>query len=291
MTTTTAGFRLGPVPGRFARLRAATGGWLGIAATLVLVALVGLAVLGPLVERYDPADVNLSEALAHMSTRHWLGTDENGRDTWARLIHGARLSLIGPLAVVLVSTVLGTLLGLLAGWCGKTVDAVLGRVFDILFAFPGLLLGILAVAVFGKGLLAPIIAMSIAYVPYTARLVRELVRTAKSRPYVSAYEVQGFGSAHIAVRKVLPNILPTVLAQSSVNFGYALLDLAALSFLGLGVQPPAADWGTMINDSRGAVLLGEPLSAVVPSLAVIVSVVAFNVLGEELADRIGTRTP
>jgi peptide/nickel transport system permease protein len=131
--------------------------------------------------------------------------------------------------------------------------------------------------------------MAIAYTPFLARQVRGLVLSAKARTYVSAYRVQGFGPVDVAVRRVLPNIAPTVLAQATVMFGYALLDLAALSFLGLGVQPPTADWGAMINESRGAVLLGEPLSAVVPSLAVIITVVAFNVVGEEIGDRIAGR--
>ena len=131
--------------------------------------------------------------------------------------------------------------------------------------------------------------MSIAYTPFLARQVRGLVQTAKARPFVSAYTVQGFGGADVAVRRVLPNIAPLVLAQATVLFGYALIDLAALSFLGLGVQPPTADWGAMINESRGAVLLGQPLSAVVPSIAVIVTVVAFNVVGESLGDRIAGR--
>jgi peptide/nickel transport system permease protein len=116
-----------------------------------------------------------------------------------------------------------------------------------------------------------------------------MVVSIKSRPFVAAYLVQGFGPVHVAVRTVLPTIAPTILAQSSVMFGYALLDLAALSFLGLGVQPPTADWGAMINESRGAVLMGQPLTAVLPSLAVILAVVAFNVVGEELGDRIARR--
>jgi peptide/nickel transport system permease protein len=165
----------------------------------------------------------------------------------------------------------------------------LSRIFDIMFAFPGLLLAILAVALFGKGLLAPVIAMSIAYTPFVARLVRSLVMQAKARPYIAAYQVQGFGSAHIASRRLLPNIAPTVLAQSTLNFGYAVIDLAALSFLGLGVQPPTPDWGAMINEGRGAILAGTPLSAVAPAIAIIIVVVAFNIVGEELADRIAGR--
>jgi len=181
------------------------------------------------------------------------------------------------------------MLGLVAGWRGGWVDAALSRVMDILFAFPALLLAILAVSLFGKGLMAPIVAMSVAYTPFIARQVRGLVQSTRARPFVAASLVQGFGPIHVALRTVLPSIAPTVLAQSTVMFGYALLDLAALSFLGLGVQPPTADWGAMINESRGAVLMGQPLTAVLPSVAVILAVVAFNVVGEELGDRIARR--
>jgi peptide/nickel transport system permease protein len=162
-------------------------------------------------------------------------------------------------------------------------------VLDILFAFPSLLLAILAVALFGKGLGAPVLAMAIAYMPYTARLVRGLTAQEKNRPYVSAYLVQGHAPVYVAVRRLLPNLGPTVLAQSTVNFGYALLDLAALSFLGLGVQPPTPDWGAMINQAEAAVLQGQPLSAVVPAVAVVLVVVAFNVVGEQLGDQLARR--
>jgi peptide/nickel transport system permease protein len=275
--------------GRLSRLRSAGGGWLVVASALMLLAFVLAAVLAPVLAPYDPDTPVLGDALASMGAGHLLGTDQVGRDTFSRLLFGARTSLVGPLAVVVFATVLGVAAGLLAGWRGGWVDAAISRVLDILFAFPGLLLAILAVSLFGKGVLAPVIAMAIAYMPFVARQVRGLVQTAKARPFVSAYAVQGFGPLSIATRRVLPNIAPTMLAQATVLFGYALLDLASLSFLGLGVQPPTADWGAMINQSRGAVLLGQPLSAVVPSVMVILTVVAFNVVGEELGDRIAKR--
>jgi len=274
---------------RFAKVRAFGGGWVIWLSAGVLVLFALAAVFAPLVAPYDPEATDLRNVLAGPSADHWLGTDQVGRDTFSRLVYGARTSLVGPLAVVVASTLLGVVVGLVAGWRGGWLDSVISRVLDILFAFPALLLAILAVTLFGKGLLAPIVAMSIAYTPFIARQVRGLVIASRSRPYVSAYTVQGFGPTDVAVRRVLPNISPLILAQATVMFGYALLDLAAMSFLGLGVQPPTSDWGSMINDSRGAVLLGEPLTAVVPSVAVIITVIAFNVLGEELGDRIARR--
>lgn len=257
----------------------------------IVVAMTLAAILAPLVAPYDPDQVDLSAVHAGPSAAHWLGTDALGRDLLSRLIFGARTALLGPLLVVVSSTVLGILLGLLAGWRGGWVDAVLGRIFDVVFAFPSLLIAIMAVALFGKGLVAPVIAMSIAYAPFVARLTRSLVTAERSRPYVSAYRVQGFGGAWIAFRRVLPNVTPIVGAQSTLNFGYVLAELAALSFLGLGVQAPTADWGAMINEAQAGLIGGYFLPALVPAVAVVLVVVAVNVIGEELSDRIGGGTP
>ena len=258
----------------------------GIVAAMTLA-----AILAPLIAPYPPDQVDLGAVHAGPSAAHWLGTDALGRDLLSRLIYGARTALLGPLLVVVTSTVLGILLGLLAGWRGGWLDAVLARIFDVVFAFPSLLIAIMAVALFGKGLVAPVIAMSIAYAPFVARLTRSLVTAERSRPYVAAYRVQGFGGAWIAFRRVLPNVTPIVGAQSTLNFGYVLAELAALSFLGLGVQAPTADWGAMINEAQAGLIGGYFLPAIVPAVAVVVVVVAVNAIGEELSDRIGGEIP
>lgn len=245
------------------------------------------ALAAPLVAPYDPDAVDLLAFNGGLSAEHLLGTDSLGRDMLSRMIFGARTALLGPLAVVIVSTVLGILLGLLAAWRGGWIDAVLGRIFDVLFSFPSLLFAILAVALFGKGLTAPVIAMSIAYAPFVARLTRSLVAAERARPYVSAYRVQGFGGSWIALRRVLPNVAPVVGAQSTLNFGYVLAELAGLSFLGLGVQAPTADWGAMINEAQRGIAAGHFLPAIVPAVAVVIVVVAVNIIGEELSERIG----
>jgi peptide/nickel transport system permease protein len=249
------------------------------------------AIFAPLIAPYPPNQVDLLNIQAGPSTAHWLGTDALGRDTLSRMIFGARTALLAPLLVVVFSTGVGILLGLLAGWRGGWIDATLGRVFDVIFAFPALLIAIMAVALFGKGLVAPVIAMSIAYAPFVARLTRSLVASERSRPYVAAYRVQGFGGAFIALRRVLPNVTPIVGAQSTLNFGYVLAELAALSFLGLGVQAPTADWGAMINEAQSGLIGGYFLPALVPAAAVVLVVVAVNVIGEELSDRIGGGIP
>jgi peptide/nickel transport system permease protein len=259
----------------------------GRIAVVFVAAVVLAAALAPVIAPYDPDHVDLQNVLAGPGWAHWLGTDALGRDLLTRLMFGARTSLIGPLIVVVGSTALGLVLGLVAAWRGGWVDAVLSRVFDFLFSFPAMLLAMLGVALFGKGLFAPVLAMTIAYIPYVARLTRGLIITERSRPYVQAYRVLGFRSSWIAFTRVLPNVVPTVGAQSTLNFGYVLADLAALSFIGLGVQAPTADWGSMINESRGALMSGALLPTFVPAAVVVLVVVAINVIGEELSDRIG----
>lgn len=258
--------------------------WVALA---VAAAVVLLSLFAPVLAPYDPDYVDLNNVLAGPGAQHLLGTDALGRDLLSRLMHGGRTSLLGPTIVVIGSTVLGLLLGLVAGWSEGWLGKVLGRVFDLLFAFPALLMAMLAIALFGKGLFAPILAMTIAYVPYVARLAQSLVVAERSRPYVQAYRVLGFRTPWVVLGRVLPNLVPTVGAQSTLNFGYVLADLAALSFIGLGVQPPTSDWGAMIEESRGALLGGYILPAFWPALVVVLVVVAVNVIGEELSDRIG----
>ncbi|MBS1673802.1 MAG: ABC transporter permease [Actinobacteria bacterium] len=260
--------------------------------SMVILAVVTLAaILAPWVAPFDPDAVDFTAFYAPPSATHWLGTDSLGRDLLSRIIWGGRTALLGPLLVVVFSTVLGILLGLLAGWRGGWIDAVLGRIFDVLFAFPSLLIAMMAVALFGKGLVAPVIAMSISYAPFVARLTRSLVAAERTRPYVAAYRVQGFGGAWIALRRVLPNVSPIVGAQSTLNFGYVLAELAGLSFLGLGVQAPTADWGAMINEAQSGIAAGQFLPAIAPAIVVVLVVVAVNIVGEDLSDRIGGEIP
>ncbi|MFF8840221.1 ABC transporter permease [Streptomyces sp. NPDC015130] len=259
---------------------------------LGVVALVtAAALLAPWLVPYDPNAVDLGSALAAPSPEHLLGVDAAGRDTFSRLLLGARTSLLGPLGVVVFSTVAGVAVGMAAGWRGGWLDSVLSRSTELVFAFPGMLLAILIISIYGEGLLAPVVALSVAYLPYVSRLTRSLVLAERERPYVSAYQVQGHSALQICLRHVLPNIAPVVLAQSTINFGYALMDLAGLSFLGLGVPALTPDWGRMVFDGQTAIQQGYPLSAILPSVLIVLTVVAFNVVGERWADRVARRTP
>lgn len=255
------------------------------AAFLALVVVMG--VLAPVLAPHSPDETSLLNALAPPGTEgHWLGTDSTGRDVLSRVMHGARLSLLAPLGVVLLSLVLGTAIGLLAARTGGWVDAVLSRGMDIVFAFPSLLLAILAVAVFGPGLTAPICVLAIAYTPFIGRVVRSVAVQEGARPYLESYRVMGFGELWVTLRHLLPNVLPVVIAQSALSFGYALVDLASLSYLGLGVRPPDADWGSMISQAQSAILQGSPWSGLMPGIAVLLTVVCVNLLGEHLGGSI-----
>ncbi|MFJ4714363.1 ABC transporter permease [Streptomyces sp. NPDC088785] len=248
------------------------------------------AVLAPWIAPQDPNSIDFSTALTDPSVHRLLGGDISGRDTLSRLLIGARTSLLGPLFVVVLSTATGLLIGVTAAWRGGVVDTLLSRGSELLLAFPGLLLAMLLVALYGRGLLAPVLALSLAYIPYVSRLARSLALSEMNKPYLASYRIQGFSGRWVCLRHLLPNILAVVLAQSSVNFGYALLDLASLSFLGLGTSPLEPDWGTMVNDGQSAILQSSPLSAAVPCLAIVLTVVTFNVVSERIADTVARRS-
>ncbi|WP_353940682.1 ABC transporter permease [Streptomyces sp. HUAS MG91] len=261
-------------------------------ACLAFVAMVTTAaLLASWVAPHDPNAVDLGSAMAAPSAEHLFGVDASGRDTLSRLLLGARTSLLGPLGVVVFSTLAGVAVGMAAGWRGGWLDSVLSRSTELVFAFPGMLLAVLIIAVYGEGLMAPVVALSIAYLPYVSRLTRSLVLAERKRPYVNAYQVQGHSALQICLRHILPNIAPVVLAQSTINFGYALMDLAGLSFLGLGIPALTPDWGRMVFDGQTAIQHGYPLSAIWPCVLIVLTVVAFNVVGERWADRVARRTP
>lgn len=257
---------------------------------LVIVAVAALlAVIGPWIAPHDPTASSLSYAWVSPDAGHWLGYDGQGRDVLSRILAGARSSMLGPLVVVVVCMVLGTALALFAAWRGGLADTLISSGMDILFAFPAILLAALAAAAFGAGLWPAVIALTIAYVPYVARLLRGAMMQARSQPYVAALEVQGSSVLSICFKHLLPNVMPLIVAQSTILFGYAMLDIAILSYLGLGIQPPAPDWGVMIAENQAGILQGYPLPALSASVCIVAVVVSMNLLGERLLDRNGGR--
>lgn len=249
-----------------------------IAALLVL-----LAIFAPLLAPHDPEAIDPLFVFAEPSSEHWLGTDDTGRDLLSRLIHGARPSLAGPAIVVMLSSTFGLVLALAAGWLGGAVDGVISRALDVLFAFPGLIIAVVAAAVFGAGFTAPVAALALAYTPIIARVLRAAVIRERSLPYVAALRVQGASGWRICLRHIVPNVVPLLLVQSAVGFGYAMLDLASISFLGLGTQPPTPDWGVMAANGQPSILDGNPEQSLYAAVVVVVAVVSFNLVGERLA--------
>ena len=204
---------------------------------------------------------NLTLAWGSPGGGHLLGFDFQGRDVLSRLLVGARTSMLGPLAVVIGSMAAGVLLAVTAAWRRGASDAVISSGLNILFAFPGILLAVLAAAVFGAGLTAAAIALAVAYTPYVARVLRGAALKERSQPYVAALEVQGASATSICFRHLIPNMMPLIVAQATILFGYAMVDLAAISFLGLGVQPPEPNWGVMISENQVGIPQGYPLPA------------------------------
>jgi len=257
-------------------------GPVGIASAVVIAAATFIAAFGWLLAPYDANLTNLTNTFVGPTGGHLLGFDVQGRDVLSRLLAGAWTSMLGPLAVVGICITVGTVLAVTAAWRRGATDAVVSSGLDVLFAFPAILLAVLAAAVFGAGLLAASIAIAIAYTPYVARVLRGAALRERSRPYVAALEVQGASATTICLRHLVPNIMPLIVAQATILFGYAMVDLAAISYLGLGVQPPNANWGVMIAENQSGILEGTTLPALSAGIAIVVVVVAFNLLGERL---------
>ena len=259
-----------------------------IGAAIVLLAVLA-ALIGPVIVPFDPADQELALRLEGPTGLHWFGLDELGRDIFARVLSGARISLLVGLVVVGVSSLLGTLLGSIAGYFGGKVDELVSRVMDILLAFPGLLLAIAMVAVLGPSLTNVILALSLnGWVGY-ARLVRGQVLRARELEFVLAARALGASTPRILVRHIVPTALPAVTVQATLGMGGAILAEASLSFLGLGVQPPTPSWGTMLSYGR-AHLLEAPHLTIFPGIAIAVLVLGFNFLGDGLRDALDPTT-
>jgi peptide/nickel transport system permease protein len=264
-----------------------------LAANDVLVVLCGvvvavailLAAFGPYLAPHDPNASNLSDAFVGPASGHLLGFDSQGRDLLSRLLAGARTSMAGPFLVVAIAVAAGSALAVAAAWAGGWIDTVISTALDILFAFPAILLAILASAVFGSSLLAPSLALAIAYIPYMARVLRSAALRVRALEYFGACVVQGVSAVAICARHLLPILLTLIVAQGTLMFGYAVVDFAAISYLGLGVQPPTADWGVMVSTGQAGVLQGYPLESLTAGLCLVVVVVAVNLLGERLAAR------
>jgi len=262
---------------------------LALAGFLLLLVFVLCALLAPLLAPHDPAQLDLAVRLTPPSAAHWFGTDELGRDVLSRTLFGARVSLTVAFAVVAISLAVGLMLGMVAGFYGGWLDTVINLYLTNAFlALPGILLAVAFVAFLGPSLINLICALALAAWVNYARLVRAQVMAVKQREFVQAARSLGAGDLRLMLRHILPNILQPLLVQAAVGMAAAVLAEATLSFLGLGVQPPTATWGAMLNDARSH-LFESPYLILFPAAAVALCVLAFNLVGDGLRDYLDPR--
>jgi peptide/nickel transport system permease protein len=249
----------------------------------IVVFFVVLAFIGPAIAPQGINEQNFDKRLEAPSAEHWLGTDDFGRDILSRIIHGARISLSVGFFAVVGSAVVGSLLGIVAGYYGRWVDTIISRFFDILLAFPSILLAIAVVAALGPSLRNALIAIAIINIPNFGRLIRSRVLSVKQEEYVMAAKAIGMSDRRILFSHVLPNSMAPIIVQGTLAIATAILEAAALGFLGLGAQPPDPEWGKMLSDAR-KYMLDAPWTMIFPGLAIMLTVLGFNLMGDGLRD-------
>ena len=294
-----------PSPSRwrdvFTQILQSTSGRIGIALATLIIA---MAVFAPLIAPYGPNEIltdpaanerNLEKPCVHVlgcdksEVQHLMGLDENGRDEFSRVVFGARISLVAGAAAVGFAVVFGTVIGLVAGFFGRRLDNVLMRCMDVLLSFPSLLLAILIVTVLGRGLINSVLAIAIVSVPAYARVVRGQVLSVREQDFIMADRALGVSNRRLLIHRVFPNTLTPLVVQSTLGFATAVLEIAALGFLGLGVQPPDAEWGTMISAAYRNIF-NAPHLVFFPGLMIFINVLAFNLLGDALRDALDPRS-
>jgi peptide/nickel transport system permease protein len=273
---------------RWEVLRRAAGARLAPLGAVVLVVTVVVALAAPVVAPHDPLRQDLGNALARPGRAHWLGTDNIGRDVLSRVIWGTRVSLAAGFVSVALAALSGSLLGIVAGYAGGSVDGLVMRLMDAVLSFPPLVLALALGAVLGAGLGGVLVALGVVYTPTFARLMRGQVLAVKAREYVEAARALGAPAWRVAWQHVLPNAATPIVVQASLSVAFAILAEASLSFLGLGVQPPAASWGSMINAGRGY-LQQAPWIVFGPGAALFVTVVGLNFVGDAVRDALDPR--
>ena len=250
---------------------------------IIILILIFVALFGKFLMPYDPYTGELSQSLQSPSAAHFFGTDEQGRDIFSRVIDGTSVSLRVGVIAVAISLSIGTFFGAMCGYFGGKIDMILMRIMDIILAFPSMLLAIAFMSALGKGIDKAVIAISIVTIPEYARIVRGCVLSLKESEYVEAAKVIGNNDFTIIFKHILPNILSPIIVRATLGISSAILDTAALGFLGLGVQPPLAEWGTMLGSGRNY-FNNAPFIILFPGLAITITVLAFNLLGDGLRD-------
>ncbi|MBA2674759.1 glutathione ABC transporter permease GsiD [Ramlibacter sp.] len=260
-----------------------------LAALAFVMLLVAIAILAPLIAPYDAENFfDYDRINQGPSATHWMGVDALGRDIFSRILGGARLSLAAGFLSVTLGGIVGTALGLLAGYYGGWWDRIVMRISDVLFAFPGILLAIGVVAILGSSMVNVIVAVSVFSVPAFARLVRGNTLVLKNMTYVEAVRSVGASDWTIVMRHILPGSISAIVVYFTMRLGTSIITAASLSFLGMGAQPPTPEWGAMLNEAR-ADMVNAPHIALFPSLAIFLTVLAFNILGDGLRDALDPR--
>jgi len=276
---------LAPAHGGDIRERGFRLSWTGRIALTLVAAIAALAILGPAISPYDPNFVDLTGRLQPSSLEHWLGTDHLGRDILARLMVGARVSL-GSVAIALsIIVALGLVVGGVSGFVGGRTDQVIMRCTDIFLTFPTLVLALFMIGVLGTGLLNVILAIAMSHWAWYARIVRGIVLSLKHRDFILASRLAGASNTRIFAAHLLPATISQLVVLATLDIGHIMLHVSALSFLGLGVATPTAEWGVMLSDARQFVWT-EPHLMIWPGLALFISVMAFNLLGDAIRDRL-----
>ncbi|HEY9571180.1 nickel transporter permease [Metalysinibacillus jejuensis] len=253
-----------------------------IGAMLVLF-FVSLAIFGPLLAPQGINEQMLANKLQPPSAEHWFGTDDLGRDVYSRVILGARISLLVGFLSVIASAIVGSFLGIMAGYYGRWIDTIISRLFDILLAFPSILLAIAIVAVLGPSLQNALIAIAIINVPNFGRLIRSRVLSIKEEEYITAAKAIGMSDRRILFSHILPNAMTPIIVQGTLAIATAIIEAAALGFLGLGAQPPQPEWGKMLADAR-SYFITAPWTMIFPGLSIMLVVLGFNLMGDGLRD-------
>ncbi|WP_243355946.1 nickel transporter permease [Bacillus litorisediminis] len=273
--------------------------WLGLGKALlhnkmsliggfIIVIYLVMALLAPVIAPYDPYEIDLVNKLEAPSSEHIMGTDDKGRDIFSRILYGSQLSLSVGVVSVLIGAFFGIILGIVSGYYGKWIDTIIMRVIDVLLAFPGILLALAIVSALGPSLINVMVAVGVFSIPTFARIVRGSTLAAKKMEYIDAIKVLGASDAKIIFVHILPNILSPIIVQGTLRLATAILSAAGLSFLGMGAQPPSAEWGAMLSDGRDF-LWTAPHIALFPGLAIAIIVLAFNLFGDGLRDALDPR--
>ena len=269
------------------RLRKNKLAMLGLA---ILVVMVALAVCADWIADYDTnvTGMNMAERLQTPSAKHWFGTDSYGRDVFARIIHGSRLSLSLSIFAMLAAVAIGSIIGAIAGYYGGRVDDVLMRLMDILLAIPPMLMSISIVAALGHSMVNLMIALSLAYIPVFARVIRSSILTVKGQEFIEAAKACGTSNARIILRHIIPNAIGLIIVQATLAMGSTILIISSLSFMGMGIQPPQPEWGTMLYEGRDLIRT-SPYLVIFPGIAIALAVLSLNLLGDGLRDALDPR--